>query len=60
VNGAVYFDPRYLGNRSSIAVMWVDASRQIVQRAESRDYIVAIGGRTGRDGIHGATSVLPN
>jgi phosphoribosylformylglycinamidine synthase subunit PurSL len=55
VNGAIYFDERYVGNPlvfcGNVGVM----PRQSVQRDRPATYIVAIGGRTGRDGIHGAT-----
>jgi phosphoribosylformylglycinamidine synthase subunit PurSL len=56
INGAVYFDPRYLGNP---LVYCGDVG--LVPREKSfkktlpNDMIVAMGGRTGRDGIHGAT-----
>ncbi len=56
VNGAIYFDPRYLGNPlvfcGTIGLLPVDKARK---EARAGDLIVAIGGRTGRDGIHGAT-----
>ncbi len=56
VNGAVYFDPRYLGNPlvycGCIGLIPRD---RIEERANPGDLIVLIGGRTGRDGIHGAT-----
>lgn len=56
VNGAVYFDERYLGNP---LVYCGNAGLLPVDKAEKAprdgDWIVAIGGRTGRDGIHGAT-----
>jgi phosphoribosylformylglycinamidine synthase len=56
VNGAVYFDERYLGNPlvycGNVGLLPVDKSHK---RPEAGDLIVAIGGRTGRDGIHGAT-----
>jgi phosphoribosylformylglycinamidine synthase len=56
VNGAVYFDERYLGNPlvfcGNVGVIPRDKSHK---RAEPGDLIVAAGGRTGRDGIHGAT-----
>lgn len=56
VNGAVFFDERYLGNPlvycGTAAVLPVDRTEKHVQPG---DYIVAVGGRTGRDGIHGAT-----
>ncbi|MDX9911097.1 MAG: phosphoribosylformylglycinamidine synthase subunit PurS [Phycisphaerales bacterium] len=56
VNGAVYFDDRYVGNplvfAGSIGVM---PRNRIKGAARAGDLIVALGGRTGRDGIHGAT-----
>ena len=56
VNGAVYFDRRYLGNPLIFC-----GNVGILPKAKSfkepmpNDLIVALGGRTGRDGIHGAT-----
>jgi len=56
VNGAVWFDDEYIGNPlvycGCIGVMPLAAVRGQVRAGE---HIVAIGGRTGRDGIHGAT-----
>jgi phosphoribosylformylglycinamidine synthase len=56
VNGAVYFDPRYLGNPlvycGNIGIIPTDQS---FKHQKANDLIVVIGGRTGRDGIHGAT-----
>jgi len=56
VNGAIYFDPRYLGNPlvfcGNVGIIPRDKSSK---EPRAGDYIVAIGGRTGRDGIHGAT-----
>ncbi len=56
VNGAVYFDRRYLGNPlvycGNAGLLPVDKSDKCPMPG---DWIVAIGGRTGRDGIHGAT-----
>ena len=56
VNGAVYFDPRYLGNPlvycGTAGLLPVDKARKAPMPG---DHIVAVGGRTGRDGIHGAT-----
>ena len=56
VNGAVYFDKRYLGN----PLVYCGNAGIIPVGMEDKevmpdDLIVAIGGRTGRDGIHGAT-----
>jgi phosphoribosylformylglycinamidine synthase len=56
VNGAIYFDPRYIGNPlvfcGNVGLIPRDKSEKHVQ---PNDLIVSIGGRTGRDGIHGAT-----
>lgn len=56
VNGAVYFDPRYVGNPlvycGNAGLLPVDCVEKSPQEG---DWIVSIGGRTGRDGIHGAT-----
>jgi phosphoribosylformylglycinamidine synthase len=56
VNGALYFDERYLGNPlvfcGTVGMIPIDKCEK---RVEPGDYIVAVGGRTGRDGIHGAT-----
>ena len=56
VNGAIYFDPRYLGNPlvycGNIGLIPREMSRK---EPRPGDWIVAVGGRTGRDGIHGAT-----
>jgi phosphoribosylformylglycinamidine synthase subunit PurSL len=56
VNGAIFFDPRYLGNPlvycGNIGLIPRDKS---FKEPKAGDYIVAMGGRTGRDGIHGAT-----
>lgn len=56
VNGALYFDPRYLGNPlvycGNVGLIPREMS---FKQAKPGDLIVAVGGRTGRDGIHGAT-----
>ncbi len=56
VNGAVLFDGRYTGNPlvfcGTLGIMPRDCS---FKKVSSGEYIVAVGGRTGRDGIHGAT-----
>jgi phosphoribosylformylglycinamidine synthase II len=56
VNGAIYFDERYVGNPlvfcGNVGLIPVDKS---FKETQPGDLIVAIGGRTGRDGIHGAT-----
>ncbi|MBE7462454.1 MAG: phosphoribosylformylglycinamidine synthase subunit PurL [Planctomycetes bacterium] len=56
VNGAVHFDPRYVGNPLVYAgSVGLIPRNQIEKAARPGDLIVALGGRTGRDGIHGAT-----
>ena len=56
INGAVCFDPRYLGNPlvycGTVGLIPADKA---FKATKPGDYIVAVGGRTGRDGIHGAT-----
>jgi phosphoribosylformylglycinamidine synthase len=56
VNGAIYFDQRYLGNPlvycGNVGILPRDKS---FKQPQAGDLIVAMGGRTGRDGIHGAT-----
>ncbi|MDO8602666.1 MAG: phosphoribosylformylglycinamidine synthase subunit PurL [Candidatus Omnitrophota bacterium] len=55
-NGAVLFDERYAGNPlvycGTVGIMPKDKS---FKASQSGELIVAVGGRTGRDGIHGAT-----
>ncbi|MFK7776959.1 MAG: phosphoribosylformylglycinamidine synthase subunit PurL [Gimesia sp.] len=57
VNGAVYFDKRYLGNPLVYCgnVAMLPVGKSVKQKTQPGHYIVAVGGRTGRDGIHGAT-----
>jgi len=56
VNGAIFFDERYLGNPlvfcGNVAMLPVGKE---FKQVSPGDLIVAVGGRTGRDGIHGAT-----
>jgi phosphoribosylformylglycinamidine synthase subunit PurSL len=56
LNGAVVCDERYLGNPlvfcGTVGLLPADKS---FKKVEPGDLIVAVGGRTGRDGIHGAT-----
>ncbi len=56
LNGAICYHPRYLANPLVFCgtVGLVPAGKEF-KRVESGDLIVAVGGRTGRDGIHGAT-----
>ena len=57
VNGAVYFDDRYLGNPlvfcGTAGLLPAGGARKCSPQAG--DVVVVAGGRTGRDGIHGAT-----
>ncbi|MBN1506154.1 MAG: phosphoribosylformylglycinamidine synthase subunit PurL, partial [Sedimentisphaerales bacterium] len=56
VNGAIYFDDRYMANPlvycGNIGIM--DRNKAF-KHPQSGNLIVVVGGRTGRDGIHGAT-----
>ena len=55
-NGAILFDPRYTGNPlvycGNVGLIPKDRCDKAV---EPGDLIIGVGGRTGRDGIHGAT-----
>ena len=55
VNGAICFDPRFLGNPlvycGNVGILPRDRS---FKEPREGDWIVAMGGRTGRDGIHWA------
>ncbi|CAN5827431.1 phosphoribosylformylglycinamidine synthase subunit PurL [soil metagenome] len=56
VSGAVAFDPRYIGNPLVFCGCVGLLPRRFVKgRVNAGDRIIALGGRTGRDGIHGAT-----
>ncbi len=56
LNGALCFHPDYVGNPivycGTVGIIPRGMSEK---EAKPGDYVVAIGGRTGRDGIHGAT-----
>ena len=56
VNGAVYFDDRYMANPlvfcGNIGLLPND---KCFKNPQSGNLVVVVGGRTGRDGIHGAT-----
>jgi phosphoribosylformylglycinamidine synthase len=55
-NGAVYFDARYTGNPLVYCGNVGLLPRDMVRKAAGPgDLLVVVGGRTGRDGIHGAT-----
>jgi len=56
VNGAICFDPRYLGNPLVYCgTVGVIPRHMAFKEPKPGDLVVAVGGRTGRDGIHGAT-----
>ncbi len=56
VNGAIYFDDRYMANPlvycGNIGIM---DKNKCFKNAQSGNLIIMVGGRIGRDGIHGAT-----
>ncbi len=55
-SGALYFDDRYVGNPVVYAgCLGIIPRDKIDKAAQPGDRIIAIGGRTGRDGIGGAT-----
>ena len=55
-NGAIFFDERYMGNPivfcGTVGIIPKDKCKKA---PHPNDLIVVVGGRTGRDGIHGAT-----
>ena len=56
VNGAIYFDERYLANPLVFCGCVGLIPRKFVSKqVHAGDRIVVAGGRTGRDGLHGAT-----
>jgi phosphoribosylformylglycinamidine synthase II len=56
VNGAVYFDERYTGNPLVYCgTVGLIQKKHVEKAAKNGDLVVVAGGRTGRDGIHGAT-----
>ncbi|MEK6737126.1 MAG: phosphoribosylformylglycinamidine synthase subunit PurS, partial [Planctomycetota bacterium] len=55
-NGALFFDERYLGNPIVFCgTVGLIPKDMCGKNANPGDAIVVLGGRTGRDGIHGAT-----
>jgi len=56
VNGAIYFDDRYTANPlvycGNIGIM---DKNKCFKNPQAGNVIIVVGGRTGRDGIHGAT-----
>jgi phosphoribosylformylglycinamidine synthase len=56
VNGGVYFDDRYIGNPLVFCgCVGLIPRDKVTKEVKPGDQIVLMGGRTGRDGIHGAT-----
>ena len=56
VNGAVHFDNRYIGNPLVyVGCIGILPTDKVFGDPQPGDRIIALGGRTGRDGIHGAT-----
>ncbi len=56
VNGAVYFDDKYLGNPLVFCgTVGLLPKTMCFKTPLAGDAVVVVGGRTGRDGIHGAT-----
>jgi len=57
LNGAILFDERYLGNPlvfcGTVGLLPASMSQRGYQ--QTGDLVVLVGGRTGRDGIHGVT-----
>jgi len=55
-NGSIFFDERYIGNPivfcGTVGIIPKDKCQKI---PHPNDLIIVVGGRTGRDGIHGAT-----
>jgi len=57
LNGAILFDERYLGNPLVFCGTLGIMPREYAPRGQQKagDLVVLVGGRTGRDGIHGVT-----
>jgi len=56
VNGAVYFDDGYMANPLVYCgTMGIIPKNKINKKVNAGDLVLVVGGRTGRDGIHGAT-----
>lgn len=56
VTGAIHFDPAYTYNPLVYCgTAGVIPRKDISKATETGDLVVAVGGRTGRDGLHGAT-----
>ncbi len=56
VNGAILFEERYLGNPLVFCgTVGIIPKGMETKAAKDGDLIISVGGKTGRDGIHGAT-----
>ncbi|MCU0867931.1 MAG: AIR synthase-related protein [Planctomycetes bacterium] len=56
VNGSVHFDENFVGNPLVyVGNIGILPTARAHKQAHAGDVVVALGGRTGRDGIHGAT-----
>jgi len=56
VNGAIYFDESYAGNVVVYCgCVGIVPKSKYVRNIKPRDIILLVGGKTGRDGIHGVT-----
>jgi phosphoribosylformylglycinamidine synthase subunit PurSL len=56
VNGSVHFDENFVGNPLVyVGNIGILPTARAQKQANPGDIVVALGGRTGRDGIHGAT-----
>jgi len=56
VNGAIYFDESYVGNVVVYCgCIGILPMNKFVKNTKPRDVAVLVGGKTGRDGIHGVT-----
>jgi len=55
-NGSVYYDERFVANPLVFCgTVGVIPKNKVPKSVVPGDYVVSMGGRTGRDGIHGAT-----
>ncbi|MDR3112706.1 MAG: phosphoribosylformylglycinamidine synthase subunit PurL [Elusimicrobiota bacterium] len=56
VNGAVFFDDGYIANPLVYCgTMGIIPKSKITKDVKPKDLVLVVGGKTGRDGIHGAT-----
>lgn len=61
VNGSIVFDPRFLGKplvycgTGGILPLFINGKPSWEKGAKPGDFVVMIGGKIGKDGIHGAT-----